>query len=702
MAQAIPNNLSMGNSARPAGGGLLRILSNDDLDAAAAAEQKAAEAARRPAVDNLAAHVQQRFQSFQRERDSSITGQLLASLRAYRGEYDPAQLQDIAKFGGSKVYARLTALKCRGATAMLRDVYLGGDRPWFILPTPSPTLPEPINASVDQLIQSEMMALQMMGQAPDMGMVERRRAQLLDAAYVASRKQAAKEARKAEAALDDLLVEGQFYTALVEFLHDITVFPYAVIKGPVVQMDTKVSWQNGKAVEIKAPRMFWYRVNPFDFWWSPSATRIDQAEVIQKLNLTRRQLNALIGVPGYDTEALRAVLIEYETGYQIGLDTYGQQEADLERREGPSGSEDITTLEYQGWVKGQWLLDWGFTPEEVPDGVLDYFVTCWVIGSHVIKAQLNPDPNKRHNFYVSSFEKVPGAVAGHSLPEILADIQAVINATLRSLVNNMSIASGPQTVVNDDRMAIGQDSDSLYPWKRWHVTTDPMGSTEKPVDFFQPDSRATELMAVYEKMSVIADEVSAIPRYMTGSERLGGAGRTASGLSMLMGNASKVLQSVAANIDHDVLSPLLRSLYDYVMLTDPTGILRGDETVQVRGVVFAMQKETERQRLLEALQLTGNPVDMSIIGQTGRAELLREVFGHIGLNHEAIVPTAEALQQQLAQQQQLAMQQAAAQTQGDPTSGTGETLANTPGSGGIDDKMRQQSNTASGPVPGGP
>jgi hypothetical protein len=56
----------------------------------------------------------------------------------------------------------------------------------------------------------------------------------------------------------------------------------------------------------------------------------------------------------------------------------------------------------------------------------------------------------------------------------------------------------------------------------------------------------------------LADELSAIPRYMSGSNPGGGAGRTASGLAMLMSNASKILQMVAQNIDHDVIQPLWR------------------------------------------------------------------------------------------------------------------------------------------------
>ena len=126
-----------------------------------------------------------------------------------------------------------------------------------------------------------------------------------------------------------------------------------------------------------------------------------------------------------------------------------------------------------------------------------------------------------------------------------------------------------------------------------------------------------------------------------------------------MENAGKVLQSVAANIDTDIFSPLLQRLYDTVLLTDESGRLRGDEQVRVRGVVFANQRETERARLLEFMQLTANPIDTQIIGMEGRSELLREVADRIGLDHVQIVPEKDQVAATQQQQQQAAMQQGA-------------------------------------------
>ena len=377
------------------------------------------------------------------------------------------------------------------------------------------------------------------------------------------------------------------------------------------------------------------------------------AAVIERTRVTRQDLNQLIDLPGYNTAAIREVLQWYgQSGYvEANASSSDTPRAVMESREDPrmnqSGMMDM--LEYHGYVQGTILLDYGFTPQQIPEPLQDYFVDVYKIGRYIIKVQLSPSLRKRPAYYVTSFEKVPGTVVGNALPDILIDIQDATNAALRSLINNMSISSGPQVVVNDDRIAENENGDELYPWKRWHVQTDPLGSNngQQPIVFFQPNSNAQELLVVYEKFTQIADELSAIPRYITGSDRMGGAGRTASGLAMLMGNSAKILQTVAANIDNDIIEPAITELYDMIMLTDQTGMLRGDESIEVLGVNVAMQRETQRQRQLEFLQITANPIDAQITGIRGRASVLRSVANGIGLEGEDVVPPDEEIKAQM-------------------------------------------------------
>ena len=661
--QAIPTN--------DAGGGLLRVVSNSDL---AAAEQKA-DAERVAQEDSanatasptgLAGLIRTEYEMMRRHRNDMMAGwniRLLNSLRVFNGKYSPEQLAEIKKFGGSEVYARLTAVKCRGASSLLRDVYLGSDRPWSLDASEDPTVPDQVLGAINQLVMMEAQSAQQAGQQIDPMHIHDRMTSLIEAARVAARKNAIQQADTAEDKIDEMLRKGGFYGALAEFIVDLPMFPYACLKGPTVRIVPTVTWVGNTAQSSETPRLFWYRVSPFDVYWTPGVSGIEDASIIERQRLTRSDLNDLLDLPGYNAQEIREALDEYgRGGLSDDWDTTDAERAINESRENPlmNRSGLIACLEFHGNVQGRQLLDEGFDPALIPDPLRDYFIQAWLVGRHIIKVQLCPSPRKRHPYYVTSFEKVPGTPVGNGLPDILEDMQNVANATLRALVNNVSIASGPQVVINDDLLADDEDGEDLYPWKRWHVQSDPFGSnTQKPVDFFQPTSNAQELFGVYSQFTNIADELSAIPRYLTGSQA-GAVGRTASGLAMLMGNASKILQTVAANIDRDVMEPLLTNLFDLLMLTDTSGLLTGEETVTVKGVNVAMQKETQRQRQLEFLQTTANPLDMQIIGPKGRAAVLRAVSQTIGLPGEEIVPSDDELQ---AQQQQA---QQAAQAQGQP------------------------------------
>ena len=610
------------------------------------------------------------FRNHRNQGDDPMNQRLLRSQRMFNGKYDPDKLAAIRRFGGSEVYSRLIAVKCRGASSLLRDVYLGPDRPWDIQPQPDPPVPPEIKATIMQLVSTEVQMAQAQTSAPPMpgapppspppnpDQIKTRLMGLMHAAQEAALQQAAAQAKAAADKIEDILVQGNFYKALADFITDLPLFSFAVIKGPVVRMVPQLVWVNGKATMQTKARMFWERVSPFDFYWTPGVSNIIDADTLQRHRFTRKELNDLLGVPGYDEAAIRGVLQDYANGMREWLDSTDAEQAVNENREDPSWNRSklIEGLEFNGFLQGRMLVDYGMDPALIPDMDRDYRVQAWIIRNYVIKVQVTPSPRQRHNYFVTSFEKVPGTVAGHGLPDILEDFQEICNATLRSLVNNMSISSGPQVVINDDTIAPGENSDDLFPWRRWHVQGVSFGSSQKPIDFFQPGSNAQELLSVYMAMSAQADEVSAIPKYVTGSgSQLGGAGRTASGLSMLMGNAEKVLQTVASNVDNDVMQPLMSELYDMIMLTDDTGMLTGQEEIRVRGVNVAVQKETERQKQLQFLQITANPIDAPIVGPVGRARVLRAVAQGLGLP-DNVVPDDDTLQKMVQAQKMAAAQ----------------------------------------------
>lgn len=644
--------------------GLLRVVPPAQLEEQIAQRDREAYAARTAAEDqsqqltNLASHIRTRWEQMKRHRSSGSgwDHRLIDALRAFNGEYSPEKLAEIKRFGGSDVYARIIAMKCRGASSLLRDIYMTTDRPWAVQAPADPDVPEEISQRIAMLVSSEVQTLAASGQQVPPTAIRDRMAQLMESARQAEKKQARTRATIAQDRIDEILTSGGFYKAMAEFIVDLPLFPFACIKGPIVKIMPTVKWEQGRAVQKMEPRLYWQRISPFDLWWTPGVSDIEDAEIIEHTRIRRADLNDLLDLPGYNQDMVRQALNDYGKGYVESNMASDSERAEYENRENPTMNQSgmISCLEFTGNVQGSTLIEYGMSAEQVPDPDRDYMVQAWLVGRYVIKVQLSPSPRKRHSYFVTSFEKVPGTPVGNGLPDILSDIQSVANATLRALVNNISISSGPQVVVRDDMVAPGTDGEELYPWKRWHVQSDmAVGGQQslKPIDFFQPQSNAQELLGVYSKFGEIADELSAIPRHMSSANPGGGAGRTASGLAMLMGNASKILQTVAANIDRDVMDPALAMLYDMIMLTDTTGLLSGDENIRVMGVNVAVQRETQRLRQLEFLQVTANPIDAQIMGIQGRAKVLRAISNEIGLDGEGIIPPDDELAASMAQAQ---------------------------------------------------
>jgi len=197
---------------------ILRIVSPDALQGQEVADDRARVAAEEAAnqnsqlTSNLSAFIDNEFNEMVRHRDgaSGWSDRMVNAMRVFNGQYDATKLAEIKRFGGSDIYARLIATKCRGATSLLRDVYLNTEKPWGLKPTPDPSLPDDIMSSVMQLVQVEAENMKRLGQPPTPDMISDRTLELLAAAKRAGIKKARSEAETAFNKVDDILVEAAF------------------------------------------------------------------------------------------------------------------------------------------------------------------------------------------------------------------------------------------------------------------------------------------------------------------------------------------------------------------------------------------------------------------------------------------------------------------------------------------------------------
>jgi hypothetical protein len=630
--------------------GLIRVVTNAQLSAAEAdeARQRAIEQhASKPVLQGLAAYVMTCWHSA-RDAKRPVANRLLEAQLARLGKYSNNKLRAIREIGGSEEYARVTSNKCRVAESWLRDVYIGqSEKPWTLKHSPNPELPqdalEEIKVAVSQEIAEAFLAF---GEPPPPDMIQSRKNELQDAVTQRLREEARIAIERMGRKMEDQLVEGGWELEWGRFLNDIVTYPAAHFKGPVFRKRRVVKWvQEGaewKPVTSDEIRPFFERLDAFRAFPSPNSTDPQEGYFIEHVTFSRGDLHDLIGVDGFDEDAIRAVLQDYGRGgltNWLGFHDIDDQERELDGQDRDKGPLiDIDGLEYHGPVRGRDLLDWGLDAKEIPDPDDDYEACVWLIGSYVIKAQLNYDPTQTRPYFKVCWEEIPGSYWGLGLVDALADVQNIVNAAVRALVNNMALASGPQVEINVDRMPPGESISTLVPWKIWQTQDSPYGNPGQAMQFFQPSMNSAELMSVIEKFYQFADDWSLIPRYMSGNDRVGGAGRTASGLSMLLNAANKGLKGIVSTVDANVLSPMLRKLYTFNMLFDEDDSIKGDAEVMARGAISLMQLETLQLRRNEFLQATANAIDSQIVGPEGRAEILREVAKGLEMDVNRIVP----------------------------------------------------------------
>jgi hypothetical protein len=202
----------------------------------------------------------------------------------------------------------------------------------------------------------------------------------------------------------------------------------------------------------------------------------------------------------------------------------------------------------------------------------------------------------------------------------------------------MAIASGPQVEVNVDRVADGEAITKPYPWKLWQTTTDLTGNNQPAIRFFQPMTNVQELMGVYDKWSGEADNMTGVPKYSYGDSRIGGAGRTSSGLAQLLGTMGKGIRRVVGFVSRSVTVPNVMRTFNFNMEFDQDNAIKGDLRACVKGIAAALLKDQVAMRQREMLQATMNPLDASIIGVKGRSKMLRPALAAADFDADDILP----------------------------------------------------------------
>jgi len=670
----------------------IQVQNNAQLDAQKDQEMKMAaadKAQQTPEKLALLAYLERLWEEAKTyKEETGVHDEMIRNLRQRDGDYEPDIIADIEEIGGTDIFLGITDVKCRAAEAWINDVLNADhDKPWSLSPTPLPELPDElkngiVKETMDQVIQNvieggEPLEIQEIQDfAADM------RQDIDDKLYA----EAQTRVGRMEVVINDQMVEGNWQNAWDDFVSNLVTLKCGFIKGPVVRRKKKMNWVkvNGRSkpeitleltVEFDAP-------NPLDIFESRGMTNVDDGTLIERIRFTRLALQRMKGTEGYDDAAIDLVLHHFgPDGYTNYTETDDTRKKLEEKGWDTKFTPDsIEGLEYWTCVQGAMLIDVGM--EKDPDGkaikpLEEYEINAIRIGPYIIYRAINDDPLGRRSIFKSGWAKVPGSFWFKGVPELMADLQRICNASIRALVNNQSMASGSQMVYSDiSRLPAGNDIEESYPGQVHQFTSLGAGN-EKPLYTLDIPSHATELMGIYTSFANLADEYTGIPAYEHGQgTHVGGAGRTLGGLSMLMTNAARGIKLVIMRIDKNVLRLAIQRTYEFNMLYHPDETIKGDVEVQPEGILARIIKEQLMQRRIEFLNATNNETDRKIMGLEGRATVLRDAAKSLDSRAGGVVKTPEQIeeleeqeQRQQEQMLQVQMQQILAAGQGAPRTG---------------------------------
>tara|TARA_R110002167_G_scaffold169155_2_gene367030 strand:+ start:257 stop:2377 length:2121 start_codon:yes stop_codon:yes gene_type:complete len=600
--------------------------------------------------DELANYVTEKFKSAE---DARLYDEQrwLNSYRQYRGIYSTeTQFTETEK---SQVFIKITKTKVLAAYGQIIDVLFAGQR--FPLGVEATRIPEGVEEAVNFDPKEPENALKELnnvygfpgdGQDIPKGATQESLQELNLGTYEEDLEgvqdklkagpgltptsqtyyPAQKAAKRMEKTILDQLEESSASKHLRTVAFEMALFGTGIIKGPFAFDKEKANWdeEGNYTPESKTvPRV--ESVSTWNFYPDYDANNMSEAEyVIERHKLSFSELRNLKKRPFFDTDSIDACA---EMGFNY---TRKWWENDLRDNETQYDVSRFEVLEFWGNIDSTMAEKAGIDiPTKFKD--LDTMqVNIWVCNNKILRLVVNPFTPKRIPYCAAPFETNPYSFFGVGLAENMSDAQTLMNGFMRMAVDNAVLSGNLVFEIDETNLVPGQDL-QVYPGK---VFRRQGGAPGQSLFGTKYPNVSTENMMMFDKARALADDATGIPSYSHGQTGVAGTGRTAAGISMLMGAAQLSIKSVVKNLDDYLLQPLGEALFAFNMQFDFDKDARGDLEVKARGTESLMKNEVRSQRLLQLLQMSGNA---AVAPYLKIPVILRELGASMDLDSEKLI-----------------------------------------------------------------
>ena len=407
-------------------------------------------------------------------------------------------------------------------------------------------------------------------------------------------------AKKMQKKIQDQLDESSASKHLRSTAFEMALFGTGVMKGPFAVDKEYPSWDDETGEYSPAfktvPQVS--HVSVWNFYPDPDANNIDEAQyVIERHKLSRSQMRNLKKRPYF-----RSAVID--EAISLG-ENYNKEywENDLADYAPEYGVERFEVFEYWGMCDVDMLQEQGVDIPKELTKMDELQANIWICNGKLLRMVLNPFKPAKIPYMAAPYELNPYSFFGIGIAENMEDTQLLMNGFMRMAVDNAVLSGNLLIEVDETNLVPGQDL-SVYPGKIFRRQGGAPGQAIFGTKF---PNVAGENLQLFDKARVLADESTGFPSFAHGQTGVMGVGRTASGISMLMGAASGTIKNVIKNVDDYLLRPLGEGLFQFNMQFDFDPEIKGDLEVKARGTESLMANEVRSQRLMQFLQVSSNP-----------------------------------------------------------------------------------------------
>ena len=432
-------------------------------------------------------------------------------------------------------------------------------------------------------------------------------------------------AKKMQKKIQDQLEESNASKHLRNTAFEMALFGTGVMKGPFAVDKEYPHWdeEGTYSPTIKTvPQVS--HVSVWNFYPDPDANNMDEAQyVIERHKMSRSQLRQLKRRPFFRDNVI-------DDAIKLG-ENYNKEfwEDDLSDYAPEYGVERYEVLEYWGMVDVDFLEEQGVDiPSELSD-VDELQANVWVCNGKLLRMVINPFKPARIPYHAAPYELNPYSFFGVGIAENMDDTQTLMNGFMRMAVDNAVLSGNLLIEIDETNLVPGQDL-SLYPGKVFRRQGGAPGQAIFGTKF---PNVSGENLQLFDKARVLADESTGFPSFAHGQTGVTGVGRTASGISMLMGAAQGSIKSVVKNIDDYLLRPLGEGLFRFNMQFDFDPDIKGDLEVKARGTESLMANEVRSQRLTQFMQIAAAP---SLAPFTKFDYIIREIAKSLDLDPDKV------------------------------------------------------------------